>query len=255
MQLNHQYSGQIPSSIPVVLIHGLFGKQDNLGLLKNHLIEHFPVITLDLRNHGLSEWSDDMTYELMSQDIVDLLDSLQITKAHLVGHSMGGKAAMATAMLHPSRVASLIVADIAPVTYQEHPHQRVFEALHHVNSIKPTSRKEADLLMQPYLEDAGVRQFLLKSFSTERAGWQFNLSALTEHYQTIMSWPYESLHYDGPTLFIKAGASDYLLADHQVKIQQQFPNAKAHIMAGCGHWLHAEKPAMFNQIVGRFLAK
>ncbi len=254
MTLNYQFFEQNKNETPIVLIHGLFGKQDNLGLLKNHLIAQYPVITIDLRNHGLSSWSESMNYELMASDIFELLSFLNIQKATLIGHSMGGKVAMACALKQPEQVASLIVADMSPVTYTEHRHIAVLAALNAVAQQQPNSRKEADVVMQPFLGDLAVRQFLLKSFSaTSPTRWQFNLETLEQHYQDIMDWPYDGLQFQGKTLFIKGGNSDYLLPEHQDIIRQQFPNAKAHIMSGCGHWLHAEKPSMFNQIISRFL--
>lgn len=255
MKLNYQITEfPISKAEPIVLLHGLFGKQDNLGLLKQALQLQRPVITVDLRNHGLSAWHAEMNYQAMSDDILNLLSELHQPKVHLLGHSMGGKVAMAVALQAPDQVVSLSVADIAPVTYKESRHTNVFKALNAVASAQITSRKEADLLMSDYLTEPSVRQFLLKSFSNEQpTHWQFNLHILQQHYTDIMGWPFSTQHYSGPVLFIKGGASDYLQAEHQPAITQHFPNASAKIIPGCGHWLHAEKPLLFNGIVERFL--
>ncbi|WP_316674002.1 alpha/beta fold hydrolase [uncultured Tolumonas sp.] len=255
MKLNYQIT-EFPDPLaePIVLLHGLFGKQDNLGLLKQALQLQRPVITVDLRNHGLSEWHAEMNYQVMCDDILNLLSELALPKAHLLGHSMGGKVAMAVALQAPDRVASLCVADIAPVTYTESRHTNVFKALNAVANAQVTSRKEAEQLMSDYLAEPSVRQFLLKSFSNEQpTHWQFNLHILQQHYADIMGWPFATQHYSGPVLFIKGGASDYLQTEHQPAIRQHFPNASAKIIPGCGHWLHAEKPLLFNGIVERFL--
>jgi esterase len=202
----------------------------------------------------MSEWHAEMNYQVMSDDILHLLDQLNQPNVHLLGHSMGGKVAMAVALQAPDRVASLSVADIAPVTYKESRHTNVFKALNAVANAQVTSRKEAELLMSDYLTEPSVRQFLLKSFSNEQpTHWQFNLHILQQHYADIMGWPFATQHYSGPVLFIKGGASDYLQAEHQPAITQHFPNASAKIIPGCGHWLHAEKPLLFNGIVERFL--
>ena len=255
MKLNYQIT-EFPDPLaePIVLLHGLFGKQDNLGLLKQALQLQRPVITVDLRNHGLSEWHAEMNYQVMSDDILNLLSELALPKAHLLGHSMGGKVAMAVALQAPDRIASLCVADIAPVTYTESRHTNVFKALNAVANAQVTSRKEAEQLMSDYLTETSVRQFLLKSFSNEQpTHWQFNLHILQQHYADIMGWPFATQHYSGPVLFIKGCASDYLQTEHQPAIRQHFPNASAKIIPGCGHWLHAEKPLLFNGIVERFL--
>jgi len=254
--LNYQISTlSVQTSVPIVLLHGLFGKQDNLGLLKQALQSQHRIISVDLRNHGASMWHADMNYQVMSDDILNLLTELNINTAHLLGHSMGGKVAMALALQAPEKVASLVVADIAPVTYTAQRHEAVFLALNAVNEAAVTSRKEADVIMSSYLTDPAVRQFLLKSFSSESPGhWQFNLHALEQHYNAIMGWPFSAQQrYTGPVLFIKGGASDYLLAEHQPTILQHFPQSTARVMPGCGHWLHAEKPTLFNGIVERFL--
>ena len=166
MKLNYQIT-EFPDPLaePIVLLHGLFGKQDNLGLLKQALQLQRPVITVDLRNHGLSEWHAEMNYQVMSEDILNLLDKLALPTVHLLGHSMGGKVAMAVALQAPDRVASLCVADIAPVTYTENRHTNVFKALNAVANAQVTSRKEAEQRMSDYLAEPSVRQFLLKSFS------------------------------------------------------------------------------------------
>lgn len=256
MKLNYQITEfPNPTAEPVVLLHGLFGKQDNLGLLKQALQLQHPVITVDLRNHGLSEWHAAMNYQVMSDDILNLLNELNQPKVHLLGHSMGGKVAMAVALQAPDRVASLCVVDIAPVTYTESRHTNVFKALNAVADAQLTSRKEAEQLMSDYLTEPSVCQFLLKSFTNAQpTHWQFNLHILQQHYADIMGWPFSApQHYSGPVLFIKSGASDYLQTEHQPVIAQHFPNASAKIIPGCGHWLHAEKPLLFNGIVERFL--
>lgn len=256
MKLNYQITPHPDHEAePVVLLHGLFGKQDNLGLLKQALQLQRPVITVDLRNHGLSEWHPEMNYPVMCDDILNLLDQLNQTKVHLLGHSMGGKVAMAIALQAPDRVTSLSVADIAPVPYKEDRHSAVFKALNAVANAQITSRKEAEQLMSDYLTEPSVRQFLLKSFSNEQpTHWQFNLQILEQHYADIMAWPFAAPQcYSGPVLFIKGGASDYLQPEHQPAIVRHFPNASAKIIPGCGHWLHAEKPRLFNGIVERFL--
>ncbi len=257
MKLNYQISPSArENEIPVVLLHGLFGKQDNLNQLKQHLLSDHTVISVDLRNHGLSGWHQDMNYQVMGQDLLELLNDLELKKVHVLGHSMGGKVAMATALLAPEKVSSLMIADIAPVNYLHDRHSAVFSALNAVTSAENiTSRKEADMLMCDMLPEPAVRQFLLKSFSADTPShWQFNLHVLQTHYADIMGWPLTiQQKYEGPVLFIKGGASDYLQPEHQPTIQAHFPNAKARIIPGTGHWLHAEKPAIFNGIIARFL--
>ncbi|PSU85975.1 alpha/beta hydrolase [Photobacterium phosphoreum] len=241
----------------IVLIHGLFGSADNLGLLARELKQHYQVISIDLRNHGLSPHSDQFSYQDLAQDIIDTLDHLAIDQFDVVGHSMGGKVAMALSALVPHRISHLIVIDMAPMIYHAHRHQNVFHGLREVNCHLITKRSEAEHYLARYVEDAGVRQFLLKSLAKTETGyqWRFNVEGLIANYATIMGWHPALQPFIGKTLFIKGQLSDYIEPQYRGEIMAQFPNAKAHVVANTGHWLHAEKPATANRIIDQFLTQ
>ncbi|MFB2864435.1 alpha/beta fold hydrolase [Aeromonas sp. MdU4] len=251
--MNFKDQGQGPA---VILIHGLFGSLDNLGLLARALSEQYRVISVDLRNHGASFRSHDMSYPAQAADILALMDHLELDQAAIVGHSMGGKVGMQLAKLAPTRVAKLVVADIAPVAYPHSRHQNVFAGLNATLATKPQSRSEAERILAEHIEIAGVRQFLLKSFAKGEDGWQwrFNVPALEENYANIMGWPEDQHRFEGPLLFIKGGDSDYMQPQYSETALAQFPAAKVRVIAGTGHWLHAEKPALFNKLVVDFLS-
>ncbi|MFM5146675.1 alpha/beta fold hydrolase [Aeromonas rivipollensis] len=255
--MHFKEQGQGPA---VVLIHGLFGSLDNLGLLARPLSEQYRVISLDLRNHGASFHSDEMSYPQQAADVIALLDHLALDKVAIVGHSMGGKVAMQVAKQvakqAPARVGRLVVADIAPVAYPHARHQNVFAGLNATLANPPQSRAEAEALLAQYVEIPGVRQFLLKSFAKTEAGWawRFNVPALERNYANIMGWPDDQTRFEGPTLFIKGGDSDYVQPQYTETVMAQFPAAKARVIAGTGHWLHAEKPVLFNKLVVDFLS-
>jgi esterase len=255
MLLHTHCSGQPDSTKPpLVLIHGLFGSYENLGVIARSLSEQYQVINIDVRNHGQSGHSDQMSYALMVQDLAQTLDELHIASAALLGHSMGGKLAMAFALQYPQRVSKLIVADIAPVAYAPR-HNAIFTGLVAIDLATLTSRTEADKQLSAYIAEPGVRQFLLKSLvkSDQRFHWRFNLQALKQHYNALIGAPQIDGCYNGPTLFIKGGNSDYILPEHKAGIMQLFPQAQAKIIQGTGHWLHAEKPAAFTKLVQDFL--
>ncbi|WP_321148980.1 alpha/beta fold hydrolase [Aeromonas jandaei] len=251
--MNFKEQGQGPA---VILIHGLFGSLDNLGLLARALGEHYRVISVDLRNHGTSFRSDDMSYPAQAADILALMDHLGLDQAAIVGHSMGGKVGMQLAKLAPARVSKLVVADMAPVAYPHSRHQNVFAGLNATLATLPQSRSDAERILAEHIEIAGVRQFLLKSFAKGEDGWQwrFNVPALEENYANIMGWPEDEHRFEGPVLFIKGGDSDYMQPQYSEAALAQFPAAKVRVIAGTGHWLHAEKPMLFNKLVVDFLS-
>ena len=252
MQLNYKQIGQ---GSDVVLIHGLFGSLENLNVIAKPLSEHFRVTNVDLRNHGLSPHSDEMDYLAMATDIVELMATLKIQKAHLIGHSMGGKVAMQVALTHSELVDKLVVLDIAPVSYPAR-HTQILEALNSVKNADISDRKQADLIMQPYIEELGVRQFLLKSLYKNDEGkfvWRFNLSVLDNKYSTITDNINANNSCLCETLFIKGNDSDYILAEHRDAINALFKNVSAKIIHGAGHWLHAQKPQAVNKAINDFL--
>ncbi|SHO55885.1 alpha/beta fold hydrolase [Vibrio quintilis] len=243
------------SGTPLLLIHGLFGNLDNLGGLSRDLKEDYQVIRVDLRNHGLSFHSDQHNYELMAGDVAQLLQSLELSDVIVVGHSMGGKVAMKLAAEHPKLVRSLIVMDMAPVRYDQHRHDNVFAGLFAVQERRPSDREEAMDILAQHIEMLSVRQFLGKSLYKENntIRQRFNVNALFANYQSILDWhPVQPVRK--PVLFLKGADSDYITQDAQAAIQQQFPQAKAHIIANTGHWLHAEKPQDVLRVIRRFLA-
>lgn len=252
--LNAQHYGQGPA---VILLHGLFGSLTNLGVLAKLLAEQFQVIAVDLRNHGDSPHADSMSYSLMAEDITQLMTTMGIENAHLIGHSMGGKAAMQLALSHPERVNKLVIADIAPVSYQANGHKHVLDGLNALAEAPPTSRNEADRRLSQYVPEAGVRAFLLKNLTRNadgRFGLKLNLASIIANYQSEINQAPQGIPFEGPTLFIKGSESDYIQESHRSDINRLFPNAALKVIQGTGHWLHAEKPAVFNHLVQKFLS-
>ncbi|MBW3694450.1 alpha/beta fold hydrolase [Vibrio sp. T187] len=251
VQLNYKIEGE---GHTIVLIHGLFGNLDNLGLLARDLREDHQVLSVDLRNHGLSFHSDEHNYQLLAKDVEALLLELELNEVTVIGHSMGGKVAMALTESDAININQLIVLDMAPVAYSQRRHDNVFSGLQAVATEKPSSRSAALKILTEHIEIDGVRQFLTKSLfkNGEIMEWRFNVQSLLANYDNITGWKPISA-FNGPTLFIKGGDSDYLTAEHQSAVQSQFSRAKAHVIANTGHWLHAEKPAEVLRAIRKFL--
>lgn len=265
--LNYQISG---NGTPVILIHGLFGNLDNLKTLGNSLTNH-QVIRVDVPNHGLSPRWPDMDYPSMAKAMTQLLEELSLKSAHFVGHSMGGKIAMAAALLYPEYVKSVVAADIAPVAYNPR-HQLVFAALNQLEIKNLSSRAQGLAELVNSGIDEGTAQFLLKNLQKDDTGfsWKMNLSGLQASYDKLIGWDLScsdfstnttanqtrdnQLSYPGPSLCIRGGDSDYVKAEHSEQFMRQFPAIQAKTLTGAGHWLHAQKPAIFNRLIGDFIA-
>ncbi|UTW14164.1 alpha/beta fold hydrolase [Marinobacterium rhizophilum] len=251
MKLHHQIQG---TGEPLLILHGLFGSLDNWGSQAKALADDYRVISIDLRNHGRSPHDNEMSYAAMAQDLVELMDNLGIDSALVLGHSMGGKAAMQLALTAPERVSKLIVVDIAPVQYPDH-HSDVFSGLQSIDLATVTSRSDAEKQLSLRVDDAMVRAFLLRNLYRTEAGqfdWRFNLQALHSGYPNI-SAPPTGTPYTGPCLFIKGGDSEYIQASHRDAILELFPAAGYKVVEGTGHWPHAQKPALMTRLIRNFL--
>ena len=252
IELNVSSGGDGPD---VILMHGLFGMGSNLSGLGRSLRDVCRVHLVDLPDHGRSAWTRHSDLRSMSNALAQWLQSRSIAGAHCVGHSLGGKVAMQFALDHPAAAASVVVADIAPVTYSRS-HDAIFAALNAVSTAECQSRAEADAIMSEYIEEPGVRQFLLMSLYRSQGGgysWRFNREGLQTHYASYLQAPVVNEPYAGPALFIRGALSHYVTDAHVSDIHAAFPRASVETMADCGHWLHVEQPELFNSLVRQFI--
>jgi esterase len=258
INLHHSVIGRGKGEAPsVVLLHGLFGLGSNLGALARSLQEDFRVYSVDLPNHGRSGWLESSDIPTMARCVAHWMREQELEHAHFVGHSLGGKIAMQLALHEPDRVDSLCIADIAPVPYPRR-HDAVLGALTAVVGARCRSRSEAAEVMAQTLQEESLIQFLLMSIARDKQGiyqWRFNLEGIVENYTAIRAGLETDKAFTSAVLFIKGGDSDYILPEHRSTIMALFPEATVKIMPGCGHWLHAQQPRLFNSIVRRFLLR
>lgn len=257
MKLNYQDNNADTSSTPVILMHGMFGSLSNLGVLARPLSDNnFRVISVDMRNHGMSPHEDTMSYPDMAADIVELMDDLNIPEAYLLGHSMGGKVGMQVAMNYPERVKKLIVADISPVTYTVDRHGGILDGLKALATTELTSRQHADTILAEFEPDKGIRAFLLKNLYKKENGnfgLRLNLDSVIANYCDVLTQAPTGNPFDGETLFLKGENSAYIQEKHRSEVTRLFPKVQLKVIAGTGHWLHAEKPDMVSRQVLSFL--
>lgn len=246
-----------PSAPPLLILHGLFASSTNWNTLAKRFSSRFRVLTPDLRNHGASPQTEAMDYPHMTADLCTFLDAQGIARASLIGHSMGGKAAMWLALNSPQRVDKLVVVDIAPVAYS-HSYAGLIRALKRLPLDRIKNRKEADHWLEERIPDARLRQFLLQNlvFREQRYHWRIYLDALLHAVSDITGFPEteEGMRFTGNTLFLSGEHSDYVKPEHRRIIQSLFPNARFETIEGAGHWLYAEQPERFAQVLIGFLA-
>lgn len=252
MKLNFKKSG---SGVPLIILHGLFGSADNWFSVAKELEKYFTLYLIDQRNHGDSPHSGDWNYEVMAEDIKELMDDEKLGSANLMGHSMGGKTVMKFAFKYPEKVNKLIVADIAPRFYPVH-HQGILAGLNAIPINDLKSRKEADDILSEYIEITGIRQFLLKSLGRNESGgfvWKINLPVITEKIDNVGEEIVSDKTFDKPTLFMGGENSDYITDKDKEEISEMFPNSHIIFIKNAGHWLHAEQPAAVVETVRAFL--
>jgi esterase len=249
MNLNfRQYGEARTGSPPLVLLHGLFGSLINWQRIASNLSSRHHVIVPDLRNHGRSPHSADISYQSMAMDILQLLDDLRLTEAVLIGHSMGGKLAMWLALTASNRVSQLVSVDMAPVTYQSN-FSTILHALMALPLAQIESRKAADAWLASAIPAVSIRGFLLQNLQRTDSGWQWrnNLAALNTGIDSILDFPSMPVEkpYTGPAMFIYGSESDYVLAEYHPRILELFPAAGLQSIAGAGHWVYADQPETF----------
>ncbi|MDG1937357.1 MAG: alpha/beta fold hydrolase [Pseudomonadales bacterium] len=256
LDLNVIRSGESNSEIgkpPVVLLHGLFGMGRNLGTISRALSDQFAVFSFDLPNHGRSPHVDEMTITSMADHVVAMFDRLELDAVNLLGHSLGGKVAMSIALRYPQRVNKLIVADIAPVTYPAK-HDEILETLGDIDVQQAVSRAAVQQLIEASIDDKAVSLFLMQNLEKHDEGfrWRMNLPAIIQNYAELrqgLSLDGDHHAFESPVLFIGGERSNYIQAKYEAVSRVLFPNSSFKEIAGAGHWLHAEKPDEFNDLV------
>ncbi|MDM1378701.1 alpha/beta fold hydrolase [Myroides marinus] len=250
------YSKIEGEGIPLIVMHGYMGMSDNWNTFGKQMAEiGYEVHLLDLRNHGRSFHSDDWSYDFMVEDIVRYMDHHAMCDAVVLGHSMGGKVAMKLATRYPAKVEKLIVADISPRSYAPH-HQDILAALNAVDFSTKPSRKEVEEIIASHISEVGTRLFLMKSLywvEPGQLGFRFNLNAFNKNEDVVGEGVEDGAEYTGNTLFIRGGNSKYIQEKDEVLIKEHFPNSIIKTIPNTGHWLHAENPQMFFDIVKEFL--
>lgn len=240
-----------PDAPTVLIVHGLFGSGRNWGVIAKRLSDKARVITVDQRNHGQSGWTKTHTYADMADDLAELIVHLG-GPVHVVGHSMGGKAAMVLAVQKPELVERLVVGDIAPAAYT-HSQMQFITAMREVDLTKLSRRSDAETQLGKMGVEPALQSFFTQSLDVPGKRWRLNLDVLAQDMDKILSFPPLGSAFHGPTLFLSGAESDYVTAEHRPAIKRLFPSARFAKLPNAGHWLHADKPREFESALRTFL--
>ena len=244
------HSREAGSGDTLLIVHGLFGSSRNWMSVAPKLSEDRHVVTVDLRNHGDSPHAASMSLTDLADDLAELIEE----PVDILGHSLGGKAAMTLALTRPEMVRRLIVADIAPVTYPA-VHAQTIAAMQAVPIGEVRNRREADDWLAREIEDSRVRRFLLTNLVRVDAGfrWRLNLDALGRWIEALSGFE-ASGSFAGPALFLDGERSHYIGDEQVAAIRERFPNCALQTIADAGHWIHADQPTVMVAAVREFLA-
>lgn len=240
---------------PVVILHGVFGSGDNWITPGKKLAENYHVYLLDQRNHGRSLWAEPHSYEAMAEDLKQFLDKHNLSKIHLIGHSMGGKTAMKFSLRYPEYLDQLIVVDIGP---KEIPirHDIILETLCDLPVSQISSRGEADDFLKQNIPNWAVRQFLLKNLQRGEGKnweWRINLELIKNSISSVGEAIWPETEVTVPTMFIRGENSDYILDEDIDEIRKKYVFSTVETIPDAGHWVHAEQMDLFLQTVNQFL--
>jgi pimeloyl-ACP methyl ester carboxylesterase len=254
MNLNCKVYGEENTEV-LIILHGLFGMLDNWSTLAKKFAQAHKVFTVDLRNHGKSAHTAEMSYRHMATDLKEFMEEKGIYTANIIGHSMGGKAVMAFTNMFPEHVERMIVVDIAPKAY-EPKHNEIIDALTSLPVHELKTREEADNWLSERIKQASIRLFLLKNLSRTKDGfeWKMNLPVIIENYQEIIGGVDIENGFERPVLMIYGADSNYLNEDDIEQLELNYDNVRFKKIEKAGHWVHAEQPVAFFESVNEFLS-
>lgn len=259
---------EVGRGFPVVVLHGLYGSSDNWLSIAKQFGEHYRVILVDQRNHGNSPHTQTHTYNDLANDLFGLVRKLGLTQFHLIGHSMGGRAAMLFQTLYPNFLKSLIVVDVAPWGYSGtdkwfvdsyNEHKAIIKGMKSLTVGSIESRIEADKLLSVSIPSDRLRQFLFKNLRRDSQGkfyWSINLDVLDKSLEEMILGVDvdRRLVQELDVLFIKGENSNYIHSSREGEISEIYPKAKLVNVKNAGHWVHAELPQVFVDEVLSFIS-
>lgn len=251
------YFHEFGTGQPLIILHGLLGLSDNWVAVGKKCAGFFRVLIPDLRNHGRSPHSPVFDFPSLEDDLLEFIETHELERPLILGHSLGGKTAMMFALHQPERVDRLIVADISLRRYPPNTeHQMLIRAMLDADLTIVKSRRDVETQLMRTVGSERLRQFLLKNLYWTNRGnlaWRPDIHAINENLHTILEEVEIPGTYAGPSLFIRGGLSDYVTDDDLGQIRKKFPGAVVKTIAGATHWVHADAPGEFFESILAFL--
>jgi len=249
------------TGLPLIILHGLFGMSDNWMTMSKRFSESgFYVLATDLRNHGQSPHSEEWNFQVMAEDIFELMQDKNISTASVIGHSLGGKVVMQMATMQPQKLSALVVADMAPKKYPV-VHGSIITALNEIKIETLSSRKEAEEALSKRINDTATLQFLLKNIYRKETAtgkvlsWRFNLAVISKKIENGSEEIQFPSTVNIPALLLRGEHSDYVTDKDISEFKKIFPLAEAVTVKNSGHWIHADQPEEFFTVANNFLKK
>ena len=242
------------------IFHGLYGRGKNWQTFSKKLSKEKNqiAVTVDLRNHGGNDFEEDLSYILMMNDIISLFNYLGVEKTNLLGHSMGGKLAMLISLLAPKYVNKVIIADVAPINYEnENDHNLIINSLLDINLDLIKSRGDADVVLSKYIDQKFLRSFLLQNLELAdgKYKWSINLKAIKNSLNDLRKFPTikNIYRFNGEAICIYGGKSNYVKEEYFKIFKNFFSNISLHEIRDSDHFLHIENPLEFYEASNKFL--
>lgn len=245
------------SGTPVIILHGLFGMSDNWVTFGKILAKDFTVYIPDQRNHGKSPHTAEFNYSILTEDIVNFYNDHDIDNAVLIGHSMGGKVAIQTALRYPGLIKKLIVLDISPKSNK--PSNEILQIIKAIKTLDIrifSTRDKIKNALSERIEKKKIIEFLLKNVQRDSENnfkWKFNADAIVSNISGIAGEISSDDVFKKPALFIGGDKSKYITGEEFYEIIKYFPEARVEIIKGAGHWLHVDAHDHLLEMVKDFI--
>ncbi|XP_015907857.2 sn-1-specific diacylglycerol lipase ABHD11 [Parasteatoda tepidariorum] len=262
---------------PVIFLHGVTGAKENWGDIPQTIADGTKrkAFAVDFRNHGESEYCEVFNFKVNIDDLFHFMDTVNIPKAAIVGHSMGGITAIGASLKKPERIEMIIVEDMFTKTISQKSCESILDSIN-----------MRILLIQSipgHLNDTEAIKFLLDTIFTHipEQNWPFTKTSdlydmkipfvrredggldvkfdkerirkSLQDSQNLMDEP--SGQYHGPAHFLYGSRSSLLVGNEKEHIKKYFPRAEFFEFENATHYIHMEYPKEFSNKVVHIISK